>query len=146
MASVADPTSVVTDRSAGHRKNAAPIQPVQASHLASQLARAVLVVVFSGICLLAFLRIAWFLAERPIDLVLAGVYMVALLGLQVFYFGRPNQRPQPPWSYLALLAEALLVYLPMFQFKQAWVSLPGFLGPGAGQGRGERRGRQRPER
>jgi two-component system sensor histidine kinase DesK len=126
MASVTDPTDIAASRAVGRPTTAAD-PPVQASRLAPQLARAVLVVVFAGICTLAFLRIWWFLAKSPVELALAGLYMIALLGLQLFYFSRPNVRPQPPWSYLALLAQACLVYLPMLQFQDAWVSLPGFL-------------------
>src|SRR5205085_12025425 len=61
------------------------------------------------------------------DVVLSAIYMISLLGLQTAYFSRPNYSPRPPLSYLALLAQACLVYLPMLQFGDAWISLPGLL-------------------
>ncbi|HET8641870.1 MAG TPA: histidine kinase, partial [Pseudonocardiaceae bacterium] len=59
--------------------------------------------------------------------VLSAVYMIAMLSLQLFYFSRPFAQLHSPAGYLALLAQALLVYLPLLEFKQAWVGLPGFL-------------------
>jgi two-component system, NarL family, sensor histidine kinase DesK len=60
------------------------------------------------------------------DVVLCVSYMLAILGLQTLYLSRPGAE-SARWRYLALLAQAALVYLPMLQFKQAWVALPGFL-------------------
>jgi two-component system sensor histidine kinase DesK len=98
-----------------------PVQPP-----APRLARAILVVVFGGIYTVAFIRILT--TSRGVEhVVLSGVYMLGLLGLQLFYLSRPTSRPTAPGVYAALLAQALLVYLPLLQFKQAWVGLPGFL-------------------
>jgi len=93
---------------------------------APRLARAILIVVFGGIYTVAFIRILT--TSRGVQhVVLSGVYMLGLLGLQLFYLSRPTSRPTAPGVYVALLAQALLVYLPLLQFKQAWIGLPGFL-------------------
>lgn len=97
-----------------------------AQYLAPRLARGILAAVFSGFCLVAFLHILY-LPIAPIHVVLSAVYMIAMLSLQLFYFSRPLAQLHSPLGYLALLAQALLVYLPLLEFKQAWVGLPGFL-------------------
>ncbi len=90
------------------------------------LARACLVVVLTGFYAVTFLHM-WSVSKNYADLALGALYMAALLGLQVFYISRPTRVPQPPTSYLALLAQACLVYLPMLQFTDSWVGMPGFL-------------------
>src|SRR5215212_3675606 len=126
MASVTDPRGMSVDPLAEvPARNG--LQLAQAPRLAPKLARGVLVVVFSSIFVLAYLHIYWFLSKRPLQLAMAGAYMLALLGLQLFYFSRSNSRPRPPWSYVGLLVQAALVYLPMLEFKDSWVGLPGFL-------------------
>ncbi|MCT2581987.1 sensor histidine kinase [Actinophytocola gossypii] len=62
-----------------------------------------------------------------LSIVLSFVYTVALLVLQLAYFSRPHRRPRPPLSYVALVVQAGLVYLPLLQYGEAWVSRPGFL-------------------
>jgi two-component system sensor histidine kinase DesK len=97
-----------------------------ATRLAPRVARTVLFVVFGGFYLVAFLHILY-LYKSVMQVALSAVYVVALVALQLAYFSRPEARPAPPLSYLALFAQACLVYLPMLQFQEAWVGLPGFL-------------------
>jgi two-component system, NarL family, sensor histidine kinase DesK len=98
----------------------------QAPMLAPVLARGIVAVVFGGFCVVAFLHLLY-VAGSPASVALSAVCMLALLGLQLFYFSRPTQLLQTPVGYLALLAQASLVYLPLLQLKQAWVGMPGFL-------------------
>jgi two-component system, NarL family, sensor histidine kinase DesK len=102
------------------------IQTAQLTRLAPRMAMAVLFVVFGGFYVVAFLHILY-AAQGVRHVVLSAVYMVALVGLQLAYFSRPKARPHPPLSYLALLAQASLVYLPLLEFGQAWIGQPGFL-------------------
>jgi two-component system sensor histidine kinase DesK len=128
MGSVSDPPELVFDRTdpqTAHSSEGAVLQP-HASRLAPRLAMGVLVGVFGGFYVLAFLHV-WSLTKSVTDLALSGLYMALLLGLQVFYFSWPSRRPRPPMSYLALAAQCCLVFLPMFEFKDAWVGLPGYL-------------------
>jgi two-component system, NarL family, sensor histidine kinase DesK len=96
------------------------------SLLAPRLARAILVVVFGCIYTVAFTHILA-VSEGFVHVALSAAYILALLALQLFYFSRPGARPKPPAVYLALLAQVALVYLPLLEFKQYWVGLPGFL-------------------
>lgn len=94
--------------------------------LAPELARAILVIVSCAFYLIAILRIValhkgfWWLAP-------SAACVVALLCLQIFYLSRPGHRPTGPWAYLALLAQAALVYIPLVHYRQAWIGEPGFL-------------------
>jgi two-component system, NarL family, sensor histidine kinase DesK len=103
-----------------------PVRRWHATMLVPQLAKAIVVAVFGGFCLIAFLRILY-LPLAPVHVALAALYFIALLWLQLFIFSRPSGRISTPAAYLALVAQASLVYLPLFQFKQAWVGQPGFL-------------------
>ncbi|HET9257412.1 MAG TPA: histidine kinase [Pseudonocardiaceae bacterium] len=62
-----------------------------------------------------------------VDYVMSVVYITIMLGLQLFYVSRASPRPRPPLSYLALLAQAALAYLPLLRFQEFWVGPSGFL-------------------
>jgi two-component system sensor histidine kinase DesK len=96
------------------------------STLAPKVARLVVVTVFSCIALLAFIRV--FLTHVTFFTgVLCTVYIVALLSLQILWTSR-RAAELPVWlRYAALFAQACLVYLPLLQFRDSWVGLPGFL-------------------
>ncbi|HEX4700884.1 MAG TPA: histidine kinase [Pseudonocardiaceae bacterium] len=53
--------------------------------------------------------------------------LVALVLLQLLYFGPRPDRSRTPLAYGLVAVQACLVYLPMLEFKQAWVGMPGFL-------------------
>jgi two-component system sensor histidine kinase DesK len=97
-----------------------------ASLLAPKLARGIVVVVFTSIYAVAFTHILY-LTKSPLHVTLSAAYMLVLLGLQLFYFSRPPATPQSRMRYVALLAQACLVYLPLLEFKESWVGLPSFL-------------------
>jgi two-component system, NarL family, sensor histidine kinase DesK len=94
--------------------------------VAPQLARAIVVAVFCGFCLAAFLHILY-LGQGFLRVLLATLCIIALLGIQLLFFNRPVSRLRTPAGYAALAAQAGLVYLPLLQFKGAWVGLPSFL-------------------
>jgi two-component system, NarL family, sensor histidine kinase DesK len=129
MDSVSDTAALAASTSA----ESDPVPPVPAagsgplrSQLAPQLAMGILVVVLCAFTLIAFLRLL-FVSNSVWWLGPSVACMLALLCLQVFYLSRPTVRPKPPLSYLALLVQAGLVYVPMLHFKQAWIGEPGFL-------------------
>ncbi|WP_165960854.1 sensor histidine kinase [Actinocrispum wychmicini] len=76
--------------------------------------------------MLAFFRV---LLTKPTFLTgaLCTVYIVLLLSIQILWMSK-RAAELPVWArYSALLVQACLVYLPLLQFKQLWVGLPGFL-------------------
>jgi two-component system, NarL family, sensor histidine kinase DesK len=92
--------------------------------LAPNLARRIVVVVFSGFFLIALLRVLY-----RVDLalvLLCALYTIPLLWLQLYVFSRPQARISRATLYIALLAQTLVVYLPLLQFPE-WVAMPGFL-------------------
>lgn len=98
----------------------------QAPLLVPQLARGIVIAVFGGFYVIAFLHLIY--AENSsLNVALSAVYMIALLSLQLFYFSRPSAHLRSPLGYAALVVQATLAYLPLLQFEQAWVGLPGFL-------------------
>jgi signal transduction histidine kinase len=58
-------------------------------------------------------------------------YLVALLGLQLAYFSRSTTRLRSPLGYTMLVVQACLVFLPILQQGDNWVSLPGWVGGNA---------------
>lgn len=94
--------------------------------IAPLLANTILITVSVGFCVVSSIGIvtrqndAWAIA-------ISFVYTAALLVLQLAYFSRYKPSPRPPWSYVALVGQAGLVYLPLLQYGEAWVSRPGFL-------------------
>lgn len=102
-------------------------RPRRLPHAAPKLAMAVLVTVFVGFGVVSSIALLSAPGFDYASTVLSLVYTAALLALQIGYFGRPARRRDAPAKYLALLAQAALVYLPLLQYGQAWVSRPGFL-------------------
>ncbi|HEY7594297.1 MAG TPA: histidine kinase, partial [Actinophytocola sp.] len=94
---------------------------------APKLAMAVLVTVFVGFGVVSSIALLSTPGFDFASTVLSLIYTAALLVLQIGYFGRPARHRGAPAKYLALLAQAALVYLPLLQYGQAWVSRPGFL-------------------
>jgi two-component system, NarL family, sensor histidine kinase DesK len=93
--------------------------------LAPRLARIVVTVVFSGLCLVALLNI---LSETPSgsQVLVAAVAMGSLLALQLFFLSQRARLASLRLRVLLLGAQLLLAFLPFLVFGQAWVSLPGF--------------------
>ena len=111
------------DRPAGDALPDPQILPI----LVPRMARGIVVIVFGGLFVTGFLRILY-ATDEVTPVVSSALYSAVLLGLQLFYFRRPRRRRPDATTYLVLLVQAALVYLPMiFQFGQAWVGLPGFL-------------------
>jgi two-component system sensor histidine kinase DesK len=96
------------------------------SQIAPRLANAVVTTVVCGFVLLALIGVVS-RAEGPGPIVLAVACMIPIVALQLGYFSRPGARLRPPVSYLALAAQAALVFLPILQFRTLWLSFPGFL-------------------
>jgi len=94
--------------------------------LVPNLAKGILVAVFGGFFLIAFLHILY-VSTSLVPVAASATFMVALLALQLFYFNRPLGQLRTPIAYGALFAQAGLVYVPLLWFKQAWVGMPGFL-------------------
>jgi signal transduction histidine kinase len=95
-------------------------------NLAPNLARAILVVVFGSFALIAFLRIFYQGLGPPSRIVVSIAYLIPMLWLQLYVFGRPQVQFRRPVLYTALLCQALIVYAAI-AYSSAWVSLPGFL-------------------
>jgi signal transduction histidine kinase len=94
--------------------------------IALTLARIIVAAVFCGFGSIALL---WVLEEGmgAGRIVLAVSSLCALLALQYFYFGSPSVRLSSPQAYGMFALQALLSYLPLAVFGQAWVSQPSFL-------------------
>ncbi|MGW0801405.1 sensor histidine kinase [Nonomuraea sp. NPDC002799] len=97
--------------------------------IAPSLARAIVAVVFCGFGGTALL---WVNASQhsPLEMTLAVTILAALLGLQYFYFCRPGTHLHSALSYVVLVVQACLVYLPLAVFHQSWVSQTPFLAAG----------------
>jgi two-component system sensor histidine kinase DesK len=95
------------------------------STLAPKVARLVVVTVFSCIAVLAFTRVLSSGVSTGL-VVLSALYMIALLSLQILWTSRRADRLSPGLRYAALFAQACLVYLPLLQFEDSWIGLPGF--------------------
>jgi signal transduction histidine kinase len=102
-----------------------PTRRVPVTSLAPNLARAIVVIVFCLFALIAFLRILYQGFGPPSRIVTSIAYLIPMLGLQLYVFGRPLQFKRSV-LYAALLCQAVLVYLAV-RFSPAWLSLPGFL-------------------
>jgi two-component system, NarL family, sensor histidine kinase DesK len=96
------------------------------STLAPKVARLVVVTVFGCIAVLAFTRVLYYGVGTG-AVVLSTIYLIALLSLQILWTSRRAGQLSPLLRYSALFAQACLVYLPMIQYKQSWVGIPGFL-------------------
>jgi signal transduction histidine kinase len=95
-------------------------------NLAPNLARAIVVVVFGSYTLIAFLRIFFQGWGPPSRIVTSIVYLIPMLWLQLYVFGRPQVQFRPPVLYTAFLCQAVLVYAAI-AYSPAWLSLTGFL-------------------
>jgi signal transduction histidine kinase len=95
-------------------------------NLAPNLARAIVVVVFSAFVVIAFLRILYEGFGPPSRIVKSIAYLGPLLWLQLYVFGRSQAQLKRPVLYAAFLVQAVLVTLAV-QFSPAFLSLPGFL-------------------
>jgi two-component system sensor histidine kinase DesK len=94
--------------------------------LAPNLARAIVVIVFSGFVLLAFLRILVEGSGPSSRIVVSIAYLIPILWLQLYVFGRPQRQFGRLGLYAALSCQAVLVCLAV-RFSAAWTLLPGFL-------------------
>jgi len=97
-----------------------------APNLAPNLARAIVVVVFSLYALVAFLRMLYQGYGPPSRIVISILYLLPMLWLQLYVFGRPQLRFKRRVLYTALLCQAVLVYAAI-AYSPAWLSLTGFL-------------------
>src|SRR5262245_13979574 len=97
-----------------------------APNLAPNLARAILVAVFVLYALVAFLRMVYQGYGPPSRIVLSVAYLIPMLWLQLYVFGRPGIPFRRPVLYTALLCQAVLVYAAV-AYTPAWLSLIGFL-------------------
>jgi signal transduction histidine kinase len=99
--------------------------PLNARQLTLLVTLAFADLVFAGILHLAMLT-------SDVWTNLSGdAYLVALLVLQLAYFARPKSRLRSTQGYLMLFLQACLIYLPLLQLGENWVSLPGWLGGNA---------------
>lgn len=97
------------------------------STLAPKVARAVVVTVFSCIAVLAFIRVLLLPDVGLASKLLSAVYLIVLLSIQILWTSRRAAELSPLLRYTALFVQACLVYLPLLQFRENWVSMPGFL-------------------
>lgn len=88
-------------------------------------APAILAVVIAGYGALAFTGAV--LRLEPGQAVLSGLFVVALLVLQLGYLSRPDLRPRAPWSLVALAVQAVLVFVPLGLLGPVWYGMPGLL-------------------
>jgi two-component system sensor histidine kinase DesK len=95
-------------------------------NLAPNLARAIVVVVFGSYVLVGFLRIIYEGFGPPSRVVISILYLIPILWLQLYVFGRPQVRFRRPVLYTALVFQAVLVY-GAIAYSPAWLSLTGFL-------------------
>jgi two-component system sensor histidine kinase DesK len=85
------------------------------------------VAVFTGFYLVALSRIAYATPD-PVVIGTSAVYVTALAAIQLLYFSRPESELRAPGRYVALVVQALVVYVPLVaQFHEEWVGMPGFL-------------------
>src|SRR5262249_51593379 len=126
-ASVADSPETGTTMTPVQAQPAEPSTPRRSpvTNLAPNLARAIVVIVFSLYTFIAFLRMLAQGSGPPSKIVWSMAYLIPMLGLQLYVFARPGQFRRPV-LYAALLCQAMLVYLAV-RFSPAWLSLPGFL-------------------
>lgn len=96
------------------------------STLAPKVARSVVAAVFSCIAVLAFVRVLTSEVGFA-GTALSTLYLILLLSIQVLWTSRRAGELSPLLRHAALFAQACLVYLPLLQFRESWVGLPGFL-------------------
>ncbi|MER6758259.1 histidine kinase [Micromonospora echinofusca] len=86
----------------------------------------VVTAVFASISLIGFLHVM-FLPVGPVAIALSFTCIAALMAMQLLWYGRDHGRLRSPLGFGLLAAQAVLVYLPILIFGQAWVGMPGFL-------------------
>lgn len=96
------------------------------STLRGRSAAAVLALIISGFALAASIHVLY-LTSRPGQIALTVGHLAALLALQLGYFSRVNARLRSRQAYALLFVQACLIYLPLLQLREAWVSMPGLL-------------------
>jgi signal transduction histidine kinase len=102
-------------------------EPVMhAPRLATQLASALMQVIFCGFLVAAVLHLLR-LTRDPTEIGISVGYLLVLLVLQLCYVSRPTTPLRSTASYVVLVLQAVLVYLPLVQFGYHGVSIPGFL-------------------
>jgi len=96
------------------------------TRLAPQIARLVVITVFTGFCVVAAL--IGIGAHPHLGYAISFIsVLAALLLIQLLYFTREGVELRS-WHGRAMLAfQAALVYLPFLAFGQAWAGMPGFL-------------------
>jgi signal transduction histidine kinase len=94
--------------------------------VATRLAGGLVVAVFTGLFVVAVLRILY--ETRALwDVAFGTTYLLAALVLQLAYFSRPHARLRSRTGHVLLVVLALVVYLPWLHLQQPWTGLPGFL-------------------
>jgi len=96
------------------------------TNLAPNLARAIVVVAFCSYTLIAFLRIFYQGYGPPSRIVLSTLYLIPMLWLQLYVFGRPQAHFRRSVTYTALFFQAVLAYAAI-AYSPAWLSLTAFL-------------------
>ena len=96
------------------------------STMAPTLARTILTVVFCAIGGLSVLSLVLALSD-PAQIALGITYLVAMVGFQLAFISLPTVRHRRRLLYSVLIVQAGLAYLPMLQFGEVWLGLPGFL-------------------
>ncbi|HEU5475368.1 MAG TPA: histidine kinase [Actinophytocola sp.] len=109
-----------------HDPETAEVRPGPAP-IALAMARTIVAAVFFGLCLVALLFVIVSGASLPSVLV-AACLLLALFGMQVFYFSRPGVELRSRTSYLLLAVQACLVYLPVIEYGDSWLGLPSLVG------------------
>ncbi|HEX3592806.1 MAG TPA: histidine kinase [Pseudonocardiaceae bacterium] len=111
-------------RAAAARRVVGPL-PLNAGQL-----RLLVVLAFANLVVSGILHLAMLTSDVWTN-VSGDLYLIALLVLQLAYFGRPSTRLRSAQGYALLFVQACLIYLPMLQLRENWVSLPGLLGGNA---------------
>jgi signal transduction histidine kinase len=119
-------TLPVAARSRDHREENGDETGTSIPHLATKLAGGLVVAVFCGFFVQAVLRLLYVTTDFS-EIASSTGWLLAVLALQLGYFSRPGTRLNSRVAYLVLGAQALLVYLPLLEFREAWTGLPGFL-------------------
>lgn len=103
--------------------------PVTAPVIAPVIAMTVVAVVFAGFAVNAFVYVL--VAGLPLlAVVAAGLILVASVGLQLGPISGRGSAEHPARRRLAVVAQGLLVTVPILAYGTAWLGLVGFLGGG----------------
>lgn len=105
---------------------AAPDEVEHVPRYAALLATGLMNVVFVGFLCAAMLHLLY-LTRDPLVLAFSATCLAVLVALQLLWVSRPGVRIGSPSRYVVVAVQAVLVYLPLAVFPQAWVSVPGLL-------------------